>query len=353
MRNTFFENIALSDSEKVHSSILCWIINQNSDLFPKEEKTKFIKSLFKLPENKNIGEFIQIVAEFKKMDIFIETENTIFIIENKLKSSEHSNQTILYEEIFESNHEYKNKLKHYGFLSLTNEMPQNQNWILISYELLFEKLNSVKWNDKNRNFIFVNEYLNTLSNLVKVYNEFCINHKIFSNVFLDGSKKKEDKTPFSDESKDYIRKNQLETIFQKLFLHKIAHKAKIKDYKVNETRGVASLQKDLDFFLVNGVEFKVGFQFQGKTLKINYSAVNYKNSNLRDLHEKIIIEFEAVYKDEKYKRLNKGRKKAYISVSRKLERELYQYNIKELSKIMKDEIEYIKSKIELFKKRIS
>ncbi len=59
------------------------------------------------------------------------------------------------------------------------------------------------------------------------------------------------------------------------------------------------------------------------------------------------------YNQNNYTKLNKPRRKAYISVSKKIPNELYELEKSDLAKMVNSEITYINSKINEFKTRIN
>jgi len=352
MKNTFFDSLMISDSERIHTQTLSWIFKLNGDIFPTLQKEKFVTRLFNLEEQISI-ESVYIETELNSIDLFLDFGKNQIIIENKLKSSEHSNQTTKYinsiPEKFNSE-----KIKHFGFLTLTSDKPQNENWTPISFEKLLIELKKVNWKKNERDYIFVEEYINTLSNLVNVFNDFMTNHQKYSNVFNDGFKKKHDKNRYDDDYLDYVRVNQLETIFQKAFLNKIIGEIEFYDYEINETRGTALIQVKIKEVSINNEKFYIGFQFQGRTLKINVSHWDYGNSKAEMIDENLIEAFgKSFHRFNDFNRLNKPRSKAYISVSKSIGKELYQLTKEEIKNTLTREIKSLKLKIPKFEERIN
>ena len=354
MIQTFFDSLMISDSERIHTQTISWILSLDKTIFSNDQKGDFLKILFNLTDDVTISEKPYIETELNKIDLFIQTTDKQFIIENKLKSSEHSNQTIKYFDSVPKQLIDSNKTKHFGFLTLINDEPQNQEWKPISFEKLRDSLNSIQWPAKKNETIFIREYIQTLDNLVCVFNQFVSNHKNFENVFADGSKKKYEKKPYQDDSKDYIRKNQLETIFQKAFLKKILKSANIEYIEISETRGTALFQTSICEIDAAGELFRLGFQFKGKSLKINLVHKNYGDSKPEQLGEILIRIFKSnFYQINGYDTFNKPRKKAYISVSKTLDKEVYDIDKSDLINLIKNEIESINNKVQGFEKEIN
>lgn len=346
MKNTFFDSLMISDSERIHTQTLAWIISLDDSIFPTCEKIQFLCTLFNINGKIGFGQNVYVETELNKIDLFIETENYQFLIENKLKSSEHSNQTFRYIDSIPSQFEATNKTRIFGFLTLVKDEPMSQEWIPISFEKLKNSLEKVRWAGQQKETIFIKEYIQTLSNLTEVYNGFISDHKNFANVFTDGSKKKYEKERYENELQDYIRRNQLETIFQKAFLKTVLKNAKIDYIEIGETRGTALFQTFISEINVAGEIFKLGFQFQGKTMKINLVHKNYADSKPEQVGERLIEIFKNVFHGQNdYNSYNKPRNKAYISVSKTLTNEIFNVDKDELIKLLKKEIDYSANKV--------
>jgi hypothetical protein len=352
MRKTIFDSLMISDSERIHTQTLAWILSLENEFFP--NKSDFIKKLFDLNHCELNSIDLYVETELNRIDLFIQTTDKQFLIENKLKSSEHNNQTKRYIDSIPERLIDTNKTKHFGFLTLINDEPQNQEWKPISFEKLRDSLKSIQWPDNKNETIFILEYIQTLDNLVNVFNQFVSNHKDFENVFTDGYKKKYEKHPYTNESKDYIRKNQLETIFQKAFLKIIAKEAEIRYDEIGETRGTALIQIYFREIIILEETFRLGFQFQGKTLKINLAHKNYADSKPEQMGELLMNTFKnRFFNKNGYENFNKPRSKAYISVSKNISNEIYKMEKSDLIKLLKDEIDNINNKSQEFEKEIN
>ncbi len=342
----------ISDSERIHTQTLAWILSLENGLFP--NKSDFIKGLFDLNNCEFNSKDLYVETELNRIDLFIQTTDKQFLIENKLKSSEHSNQTIRYIDSIPKSLIDSNKTKYFGFLTLIKDEPQNQEWKPISFEKLRDSLNSIQWPKDKNETIFIQEYIQTLDNLVNVFNQFVSNHKDFENVFTDGYKKKYEKQPYSNDSKDYIRRNQLETIFQIAFLKILAKEAGISYDEIGETRGTALIQIYFKEIIILGETFRLGFQFQGKTLKINLAHKNYADSKPEQMGELLINTFKKIFLNQNgYENFNKPRSKAYISVSKNISNEIYKMDKSDLIKLLKDEIDEITIKSQEFENEIN
>ena len=100
----FFEFIAAADSEKVHSQTIGWIFSDNCDVFDSIDKSKILNELiFEASEENEDFTPSNTQVEFDDIDILIETKKWLIVIENKIKSSQHSNQLYKYEYITAQN----------------------------------------------------------------------------------------------------------------------------------------------------------------------------------------------------------------------------------------------------------
>jgi len=93
----FFEFIAAADSEKVHSQTIGWIFSKNCNVFEPNEKSEILNALLNQKSKKNEDLTPEkVLVEFNDIDILIETKKCLIVIENKIKSSQHSNQLFKY-----------------------------------------------------------------------------------------------------------------------------------------------------------------------------------------------------------------------------------------------------------------
>ena len=77
------------------------------------------------------------------------------------------------------------------------------------------------------------------------------------------------------------------------------------------------IQINFDEITILGVTFRLGFQIQGKTFKINIVHKDYADSKPEDIGEKLITVFKDKFLNfNGYNTFNEPRKKAYISASR-------------------------------------
>lgn len=349
INQTFFDSLLMADSERVHSQMLAWILNLPNEKFSLIEKATLLQSLFHF-EKPLVLQSIHVNSEIHRIDILIELDEYILVIENKLKSSEHSDQTIKYIETVSKEYNHLGKTLKFAFITLIGEEPKNNNWNVISFENLLKALNNINWNDKNRESLFIKEYIQTLNNLVVSFKTFIENHQDFDSVFNDGFKSKHNKEKHQDTIKEYIRINQLETIFQKAFLKEISKSAELVNYVITETRGTALIQIFIDSIIFENKEYHLGLQFQGTCLKINLILQTKTKSKIPDVLKDYFG--NTFSKKNEYNRYNRNNSNPYISVSKNLQRQLYEMNKIEIAEVLKKEIDFIKSNLDSFKSQL-
>lgn len=351
---TFFEALAIADAERIHTQMLCWIFNLPQEKLTTEEKSIALNKLFATKDN-NTYQSIKAHTEFKNIDLIIEAEfadkSLVFILENKLKSSESPNQTNKYRE--EVKQHFEGATFNYCFLTLIEDKASDRTWHNASYKGLKEVIESIKFLDNcYPEHVFIAEYIRSLENLTSSFSEFCNNHQDFSAVFRLGSMRKYEKSKRLSDSTNrverFISENQLETVFQKAFLKTLFNRPsiltkvekKFKSYiEIGETRGNALIQLGLKTPYVGG--FSIGLQMQGRTIKINLASIDYHKSQKEQITEEISAAFYATfYRKNNFNRKNHGKTKAYLSVSKQLPKELWQYNIQELEQIICEELVY-------------
>ncbi|MFC5452176.1 PD-(D/E)XK nuclease family protein [Paenibacillus aestuarii] len=353
MEDTFFETLSVAHLEKIHSQMLCWILN--GDILDLAQKTRMLNSIFGTSET--TFSKLDCYTEYKSMDIVVVTDKITFIIENKLKSSQHSDQLERYMEIIQEDSRFKDTISKFGFLTLVGEESKHSEWKNIIYRELLDSLRNVfVYNEEIRNpsHIIFNEYLKTLANLVDTFEKFDKNHKDFQNVFEEATKKKYEKlnTNYGSEEKKYISRVNLESVFQEHFLRKIAQKIidiNKYSYHIGNTNGNALLHIDLSTNnKINGFDFNLGFQYQDNTLKFNIGAVLYKQSNSSWLPQEVYDYFENLSKNTKFSKYNPPKYRAYTSVSKKLDKEVYELDEGEFVQILNEYIDECKVLIGMF-----
>lgn len=220
-----FEVIRAGFFEIRHSNFLAWLLDPNAghglgDIFLKH----FLRDVFSKNVIDGLSEFdvdslnysnIEIVREYKNIDILIKHEKFILCIENKTGSKEHSNQLSRYKEIIEK--DFSSILsKGYIFLTIDGDIPEKQEdkdiWIPYDYFHLITHLSSLygihtsSLSEKTKNYIedyikFIGRNFMKNDDINKMAQQLYENHKdvfdfIIENkpdVLIDAAKYFEDK----------------------------------------------------------------------------------------------------------------------------------------------------------------
>ena len=273
MNGSFFDRIGVADMEKIHSAVIGWIISDDCKALTNQQKSELLCSLFHVNPSQTFNSFV-VEVEHHDIDILIITDNnTWWVIENKIKSSQHSNQLDKYYNIIngvpvkigrkiQTIQDYKQMKSHYCFLTLVGENPKctNNVWVNTTYQSFSIALKDALTNaNSNNDSIILNDYLSCITNLAKALDDFIKNHQPYPDVFKDVANKK-------NRNGNYIADNGLETIFQKCFLsHIISKTQNYSDFDISETHGVALAEKKVVLPIKNN--YKLGIQFQDGSFK--------------------------------------------------------------------------------------
>lgn len=172
-----FETLNILDAEIRHSNVLSWLLNPNSnhglgDSFVKQ----FLKYL--ISTNKNFLDLkisffdfeifnysnIEIRREWMNIDILLLlAENKtkyVIAIENKIRTTEHSEQLYRYRKTVED--EFKNHIKIFVYLTPDDLISSDDHWITFNYKMISEIISNIldaKKNILNENiFNFISHY---------------------------------------------------------------------------------------------------------------------------------------------------------------------------------------------------
>ena len=352
IQRSFFDYMGIANREKIHSQFIAWLFSDNCTAISNNDKVELLEKIFKID---NCIKIEKTSTEIKSIDIIISTTNNVLVIENKLKSSKHSNQLERYmDEI--------TKLKEFSgdplffYLSLIDEKDVDKEWKKISYSHILLCLKECKLKEESRHRFFIEEYIVCLEQFVHIYNDFCNNPKKYDSVFLDGGKTKDDKlnTFYEDDKLNYIADNQLETIFQKAFLNSLANKIENQKSTITETHGDALIDFIIkDDITVGKREFCTFIQLQKENLKFSFAIKNDYDKSKKRWVEDIIPHMEELKNNNSfgYKKRNSPKSKAYVSISKKIEK-YWHMNIGELTSIIETEIENGKELTEQLKQMI-
>jgi hypothetical protein len=351
MKQTFFEAISVASMEKIHSAMISWIFSDNCDAISNYDKSNILNTIFGI-ENNPTYESLNSKTEFDGIDIVIKSDINTFIIENKIKSKQQKGQLKKYEEV----PSIKNwPEKHFGFITLIGEKSESKNWKNLIYDELLDQFNKLTNIKSNADGIILNEYISSLNNLIEIKNRFLRNHLEYEFVFRNGRIAKSKK----NESVDYISINQLETLFQKIFLIDLAYELQslpafsmLDKYEIREFGGQADLcytiasdvtigYKDLDRKPVNFT-----FEFQDGTFKIACSLKDWGKSKSYD---PIITYWTNIFTEliEPQYTIQKPQKKgkARVSLTRSWAKNFYTYSKSEIIKRFIEEMQIGQKKI--------
>tara|TARA_B100000963_G_C22596407_1_gene658042 strand:- start:613 stop:1815 length:1203 start_codon:yes stop_codon:yes gene_type:complete len=163
-----FEILRISKNEIRHSNFLSWLLNPKGshgmgEVFLK----KFLREIFSSEKSMDIDQIevnridysnVEIIREWKHIDLLIILDDIVISIENKVYSKEHSNQLVRYRNIVED--EFPNKRK--SFVYLTPEGIESEKesdvYIQLSYDVIIESIDRV-----------LDIYKESISNKIKNY----------------------------------------------------------------------------------------------------------------------------------------------------------------------------------------
>lgn len=159
--------------ELTNDAMICWMLDwANSEDEEYKNLSQDIIRLFTADEDLKV-EFVNIKKQYKKIDILVEVNNSeVIVIEDKVKTSHHSNQLERYKEIIESEEQYKDYNKHYIYYKIGNESPYNgveeAGYKRINRDAM---LNVIKKYRSLGNGL-LNDYIDYLETLEKTFNKY-------------------------------------------------------------------------------------------------------------------------------------------------------------------------------------
>lgn len=303
----FFNAIGIADIERVHSSVIGWMLSDGCKALGLDVKSILLCKLFG-KEPSRFFSTITVNVEIFNIDILIETEDEpqtkeCWIIENKIKSNQHGNQLDKYVQIIagekigkepkaklitEKYKEIPEEHRHFCFLTLIDEKPQGgsqQKWLNSTYEKLYGILACAlgNGNKKHEHWIILNEYAKCIKEMNDALSDFLNHPTNYSQVFTDGSKRKDEKDAqylqnietASGKFGCFISKCGLETIFQKCYLGKrwneyLENTKKEHKWSISESRGNAALDIHYPMIEDNSTREKyyTQIEFQNGTFKV-------------------------------------------------------------------------------------
>lgn len=137
MNGDFFNRIGVADMERVHSAVIGWMFSDVCKALTANQKSELLCGLFNVTPV-HFKDF-RVEVEHHNIDVIIITDEKTnpecWVIENKIKSSQHSNQLDKYVDIVQGKPvkigrithqitDYMNMTQHFCFLTLIGEDPQ-------------------------------------------------------------------------------------------------------------------------------------------------------------------------------------------------------------------------------------
>jgi nicotinic acid mononucleotide adenylyltransferase len=148
-----FQILRISKNEIRHSNFLSWLLDPNQshklgDIFLK----RFLREVFSSDKFGDIDQVdvegmdlskVEILREWKNIDILIKLENVVVCVENKVLSKEHSNQLKRYKEIIEN--QFPNHHQTFVYLTPDGDISEDESetYEPISYEFIVESLDRI------------------------------------------------------------------------------------------------------------------------------------------------------------------------------------------------------------------
>ena len=349
-KNSFFEILSISDKERIHSSMIGWMLSNKCNVLTDDIKKGFFKSVLGIKtENFKID---KVINEYKKVDIYIKTDKFNVLIENKLKSTQHSNQLAKYNKTFNL---IDKKNYHPFLLSLIEEEPEQSNWKTITYNkvLSYFKQFVDDFKGEEKEIIYLNDYLLFLEKLTVSFNLFHEETSSFEYIFDENCSENSD-----ERMKSFLVDNKLSQIFNISFFIELIKDLCLKNflgisseyYRIGKGRAgsihfTLTIEDDIPFM---GIKCRTELQIEGTTCKFSFTDTEYHTytdeKNRKEIFfnsEPNIIEIFGKYLEcEKndFTKLNPPKSKGRVSISRKMKKKYWLMDRQELEKFLEHEI---------------
>lgn len=317
-KRNFFDLLALADVERVHSAVIGWLLSEECEALTKEERSAVLNSLFGLPKDRGIYTKAEMRLEWENIDILWITESESYgkecwVLENKIKSSQHSNQLQKYQEIVKK--QFDGAGQHYAYLTVIGEpaskIKEGKEYHNYTYGCLVKELAAYLSDAQsacNADWTIANEYFKAIQRMTRVTDAFLEDPAKFPHVFIDGNKRMDAKLksdqgkPINDDDR-YIASRGLETLLQKYYFYDIVKEVVggdiaplIENWHVGQTRGNADMGFHFGNYLGRtqdeGDHFDISFQ--AGTFKF---AVSYKYNSPETRRDTIRRKFRGEWED--------------------------------------------------------
>lgn len=318
--------MAIAGTERIHTQTLFWLLTECRALNTRQ-KSELVCALFNLQPGRQFRK-ITCYTEYKSIDLVVYADDFLGVLENKLKASQRPNQLADYwDRIAEAaKSDFPQSRTISGiFLVLTNEPTNSLHWQTKSYADLLSAIDHLGLRPGiSTDTVIVSEYIGALRRLTAVVDAFMTDHRNFPNVFTDGHKKKYEKLRGAaglQGDQRYICATHLETVLQKAFLRQLLNEMgnAPSSTLVHETRGTAFFEIPLRTVSYRGRQYSLGFQLQGKTMKLNIGGRPYETSDPTWIDDDLSASFRRMVEDANFsQRFNRGPTHAYLSGSKYL-----------------------------------
>lgn len=349
--NNFFNYIGVADIERVHSSIIAWMLSENCHAFSQIVKSKILRQMFGVDENNITYPNIGTQVESNHIDIVFTTKQndmmTLWVVENKIKSLEHKVkngkwQTEEYaDKILQKNGEGVN---HFVLLSLTGEDAKSNEikWHSLKYEDLYDIFNKAEraTDDNqvtNRHIVIVDEYLDSLRNIIDSLQKYLDSPEQYPQIFHKLPNCDKENLDKYRATTQFVLSNNLESIFQIALYHKIVtciksrYDGKCEDLKEYNIAGSARngdaeiIFKAQTIGQVGTDKITIAISFQSGTYKIAIAADAAYQLNNKDRWDKCLEIISSYGIEEKrggwkFNKPNTGKygKKPRVSITKQL-----------------------------------
>jgi hypothetical protein len=276
--------------------------------------------------------------------------------------------------------------ENYIFLTLLNESSNissndenyENNWIDITYKKLTEILNNQVELIENDHGVILNNYLKTIQNLTNALTSIETDKEVIKWMFENGSlthKKRlelelSDLLSYPNKTCQFLSESGLIRFAQKYYYKVVCdivnESSNELNLEVNTGYGSSDINGggliQIDFpkfnFNANGRSYKIGYQIQGVTEKINLADGDYHNCKENEVELfKLLIDvkqkFDKLKLNINFKKRNPGVSKPYHSISNTLDNEMLNCKPSELAKYIIDNINNYQSHLDEFFNLIS
>ncbi len=315
MKRTFFDYISSASEEKIHSQTLGWLLSKNCDALEKKNKKELLQLLLGKNKIKNKFNIEDVLVEYFDIDLLIVCDKFVVVIENKLKSSEHSNQLekylLLVEKDIDSNRldiylkglhglfeenknafdSTRNKIQdslrekninsYFVYLNFINKNASNGHYENITYIKILDFLKKIPATHPIKTDATILEsYKTSLENLETCLIEFCENPHMRRWVAENSMFNKKDMllhgTSFpkelNSEIMTYVIENNLINTIQLNFLNQVVNglskTIKPTEFEINASLSGSNRQGNIHIkfknieFSFSGVKCNFGYQIQ-------------------------------------------------------------------------------------------